>query len=101
MTPQLLETGEAIEANVSDSTLTVRNKFFRPVYYFTAELELLSRINYVIVSTDENRIDPFQQISIPLTDIDVTEPDQNIAFLYWVVQEPETDEIFNILIERD
>jgi|GEM_PF-4263236 hypothetical protein len=96
--PSGFETGEVIEASISDNSLTVQNNSIQPIYYFAVESELLIRINYVLVSTDENKIDPFQEVNIPLSDVGVTEPGQQVSFSYWTVQEPELDEVFNILI---
>ncbi len=80
---------DEIQGNVSKNKLTIINKIDSPIYYTVFERETATRINWALVSNDENKINPQQNKQIDLNGVYGFQKGKQIIIYYWSAADPD------------
>jgi hypothetical protein len=86
---------------ITAEEFTVTNIRKRPIYYFAVESSRLPFISWVAVSKDINRIDPGKQFTFLFEELWCCDEGGDISFLYWVSQNPDSEDIRAVVIDPD
>ncbi len=84
-----------------EESLIIENGFSESVYYAVFDQDVLAVIDWVPVSTEENRLLPDDIRVINQEEIFGYEEGNNIVLFYWRNDEPPYEGFENVIIETD
>lgn len=93
-------TFELVEAEISKSNLDISNNSETTIYYFAIDQDFASRANWSVSSTEDNAIKSREVKKLPLSEVAGYNPDNKIILYYWTSENPQQDEIRNILVNK-
>lgn len=91
---------DGIEFQIKKDKIIVTNQENSNLYYFIVNRNTLPFITWVPISTDDNRIEPFQRKEFLLEEIfGVSEETNEVSFFHWKSEDTEPGETLQIVLE--
>ncbi|MEL7832954.1 hypothetical protein [Fodinibius sp. Rm-B-1B1-1] len=90
---------QEVEAEISDEQLQLHNNSVADIYYFVVEQDMAAKINWEPRSQDENRIQSGDTKLVSLSEVMEYEAGDTVIIYFWTSEDPESDQIKNILVE--
>lgn len=91
---------DGIEFLIKGDMIVVTNVENSNLYCFIVKRSSLAHITWVPISTDDNRIAPFQRKEYLLEEIfGYTEETNEVSFFYWRSENPEPDDPIQVVLE--
>lgn len=72
-----------LQFEISDEEFTAINISDQAVYYFAIESVALALIDWVPISTEENRINPRQKFTLSIEELRCCNDEGELSFFYW------------------